>query len=161
MKELHNNKNSKIHLPIFLDATVNGMQHISALLQDLELGSEVNLVSFDEKMEPKDLYTKLLEPINQAINDYGKNNENYYNLRYVKFTRKIVKQSIMTKVYNVLIYGIQKQLESKLDILNNTLINNGFEKHEIESILNSSSSKTEIEQIIKKQIMNNLKKEDR
>ena len=61
MRDLDRNKDNFIYIPIFLDATVNGMQHIAALLQDFELGTEVNLNSFDEKMDPKDLYTKLLD----------------------------------------------------------------------------------------------------
>jgi DNA-directed RNA polymerase len=161
MKDLHNDPNTIIYTPIFLDATVNGMQHISALLQDFELGTEVNLTSFDETMEPKDLYNKLLKPINNAINNYGLKNVNYYNLRYIEFNRKIIKQSIMTKVYNVLIYGIQKQLENKLDLLNKTLIDNGFDKDQINDILNTDSSKQQVEKIINTQICNNLKKEDR
>jgi DNA-directed RNA polymerase len=35
-------------------------------------------------------------------------------LAYVKLTRDILKVSIMTKVYNVTTFGIEKQLESKL-----------------------------------------------
>jgi DNA-directed RNA polymerase, mitochondrial len=161
MKDLHNEPNTIIYTPIFLDATVNGMQHISALLQDFELGTEVNLNSFDITKEPKDLYTKLLKPINDAINEYGLKNINYYKLRYVEFNRKIIKQSIMTKVYNVLIYGIQKQLESKLVLLNNMLLNSGIDKDQIKDILNSDSSKEKIQLIINKQICNNLKSEDR
>jgi DNA-directed RNA polymerase len=48
LKELHNNPNVLIRMPIYLDATCSGIQHLAALLQDLELGTHVNLVPYQE-----------------------------------------------------------------------------------------------------------------
>jgi DNA-dependent RNA polymerase len=139
MKEIHNNPNAIINTPVVLDASVNGIQHLSAILQDLELGIKVNLVS---ENHPRDLYSELLDPINKAINSYGEDNTKYNSLSSVKLTRKIIKQSIMTKVYNVTVYGIREQIKSKLDILND---------NEIPKL--SDNLNTEIK--------NNLKKDDK
>jgi hypothetical protein len=114
MKEIHNNPNAIIKSPVVLDATCNGIQHLAAILQDLELGTKVNLVPNEY---PKDIYSELLEPINEAINKYGEDNDKYYPLSLIKLNRKIIKQSIMTKVYNVTTYGIKEQIKSKLDPL--------------------------------------------
>ena len=61
---LHFNPEKVIKIPIFLDATCSGIQHFAALLQDLELGSHVNLMPYSEKDKPGDIYYELVEPIN-------------------------------------------------------------------------------------------------
>ena len=71
MKELHYNPKYKIKTPIFLDATCNGIQHLAAILQDIELGTQVNLLP-NNKDNPEDFYSKISNPINKAINKYGK-----------------------------------------------------------------------------------------
>jgi hypothetical protein len=48
-------------------------------------------MSFDEKKGPSDIYTKLIKPINEAINRYGEDNSYYFNLSLIEFTRKILK----------------------------------------------------------------------
>jgi DNA-directed RNA polymerase, mitochondrial len=100
-------------------ATCNGIQHFAAILQDLELGSTVNLVP---ENYPRDIYSELLEPINEAINNYGEENNEYHSLSLVKLNRKIIKTSIMTKVYNVTTYGIKNQIKSKLELIENESI---------------------------------------
>jgi len=130
VKELDNNPNSIIKTPVFLDATCNGIQHLAAILQDIELGSKVNLTSFKEKEAPKDIYSELLDPINKSINKYGEENLSYSILSLVKLNRKIIKQSIMTKVYNVSEYGISLQLKSKLSKISeeNCILNKNITK---------------------------------
>jgi DNA-directed RNA polymerase len=130
MREIHFNPNFKIKIPVFLDATCNGIQHLAAILQDIELGSKVNLTSFNEKEGPKDIYSELLEPINKSINKYGEENLSYSILSLVKLNRKIIKQSIMTKVYNVSEYGISLQLKSKLEKITeeNCILNENITK---------------------------------
>jgi len=116
MRELHNNPNAIIKTPVFLDATCSGIQHLSALLLDLELGTAVNLTPYKQEDGPNDIYSYLLEPINKAINKYGEKEPGFPSLSLIELNRKIIKTSIMTKVYNVSQYGIAKQIESKLDI---------------------------------------------
>jgi DNA-directed RNA polymerase len=74
MRNINSNPNYLVKLPIFLDATCNGIQHLAAILQDLELGTKVNLASYDESKGPNDIYSELIDPINNAINKYGEDN---------------------------------------------------------------------------------------
>ena len=112
MREIHRNPKAIIKTPVFLDATCSGIQHLAALMKDLELGSETNLNPSTDKDKPGDIYTVLLEFINKAINKFGEDNLEYSSLSIVKLTRKHVKAPIMTKVYNVSIYGISWQLQA-------------------------------------------------
>jgi len=111
MKELHINPFANIYTPVFLDATCSGIQHLSALLLDLELGISVNLSPYNQEDGPNDIYSDLIEPINKAINNYGENNPKYDSLSLIELNRKIIKTSIMTKVYNVSQYGIARLIE--------------------------------------------------
>ena len=112
MKEIHNNPNAIVKTPIFLDATCSGIQHLAALMKDLELGANTNLLPSNMEDKPEDLYSLLLVHINKKVNEYGVNNPEYGNLEYIKLSRKEIKTSVMTKVYNVSIYGISQQLQS-------------------------------------------------
>ena len=111
MRKIHNNPNAIIKTPLFLDATCSGIQHLAALMKDLELGSQTNLIPSKMEEGQGDIYDSLLEPINKAINKFGEENLEYSLLSLVKLTRKEVKRSIMTKVYNVTVYGISQQLQ--------------------------------------------------
>jgi DNA-directed RNA polymerase len=126
MREYHNNPDALIKTPVFLDATCSGIQHLAGLMKDLELGANTNLVKSTIKQKPGDVYQTLLEPINKAINEFGKNNIEFSMLSLVKLTRKEVKTPIMTKVYNVTKYGISKQLQSVFKIKNSEIFENEF-----------------------------------
>ena len=115
MKEIHNNPNAIIKTPVFLDATCSGIQHLAALMKDLELGSNTNLLPSTDNDKPGDIYSILLDPINKAINKFGEENLEFAMLSLVKLNRSLVKPSIMTKVYNVTVYGIAQQLQWLLD----------------------------------------------
>lgn len=104
-----------IKLPVFLDATCSGIQHLSGLLADFTLASNVNLVPSENI---KDIYSTLLGPINNNINKFGEENLEFQNLSTIKLTRKIIKRPIMTKVYNVSILGIRDQLISEFKQIN-------------------------------------------
>lgn len=109
LKNLQKDPKAIIKLPVFLDATCSGIQHLAALLADFNLGNNVNLVP-SEKIN--DIYSTLLNPVNNAINKEGKENTEYSSLSEIKLTRKNIKRPIMTKVYNVSIIGIKDQLIS-------------------------------------------------
>lgn len=120
MQQLEKNPQWKVRTPIFLDATCSGIQHFSALLRDVELAMQVNLTKSNIKDCPKDVYSYLLEPINKAINDFGENNSLYSHFKLIKLNRKLIKQPIMTKIYNVTSYGISNQLQSNLESIKYT-----------------------------------------
>jgi hypothetical protein len=115
VKNYELNNDYPIRLPIFLDATCSGIQHLSAILKDINLGSHVNLIARSEKDDVGDIYKLAVEPINKAINKYGNQNNLYSNLIDIKLTRDILKTPIMTQVYNVTISGIFNQLKKKLN----------------------------------------------
>ena len=115
MKELHNTPNTIINTPVFLDATCSGIQHLAALLLDLELGISVNLSPYIQEDGPNERYSDLIEHINKAINKYGEDNHDFSSLSLIELNRKRIKTSIMTKVYNVSQYGIARQIDSKLE----------------------------------------------
>lgn len=111
MRRLNENPNAVVRLPVFLDATCSGLQHLAGLLRDFELGEKVNITP---KEKPEDLYESLVEPINNLINKYGDENIGYSNLSNVKINRKIVKPPIMTTTYNVTIKGVADQIKNSL-----------------------------------------------
>lgn len=44
VRELDKDPNYKVYVPIYLDATCSGIQHIAALIKDFESGKKVNLI---------------------------------------------------------------------------------------------------------------------
>jgi len=54
----------------------------------------------------------MIEPINNAVNKFGEENLDHSQLSDFKFSRSILKRSIMTQVYNVSPVGIKGQLKS-------------------------------------------------
>lgn len=123
MKNLHEDPKAKVYISIFLDATCSGIQHFAALLKDLDLGSKVNLIPQKDTDNVGDIYSEIMDDVNKAVNEFGDKNPEFYSLSKVKLTREIVKTSIMTKVYNVSVFGITLQLKDKLKTIkkgNNT-----------------------------------------
>lgn len=110
MKKYREDKNCIVNFPIYIDATCSGIQHVGAMIEDLDLAKSVNLI-FDKKNdEVQDIYTSLLEPINKEIKRVGLTDENYPNLRFIVLTREESKPGIMTKTYNVTLKGMAGQL---------------------------------------------------
>lgn len=114
MKELKMNPDYIVKMPVFLDATCSGIQHLAALIKDKELAAEVNLVDIPGVDKPSDIYQSLVEPINEAIHAKGAEGFKYANLLEVKLRRKDVKHPIMTRTYNVSVLGVKNQLVSNL-----------------------------------------------
>ncbi len=117
MRELHKNSQYLVKLPVFLDATCSGIQHLASLIQDVELASKVNLIvkspKLGIKIGPADIYNELRKPINEEIRQTGRENPAYINLAELDLDRKTVKTPIMTRTYNVTRTGIREQLMSK------------------------------------------------
>lgn len=113
MRELEKDKNALIYTPIFLDATCSGIQHLAGLLKDQEVGERVNLISQDDNEDVADIYSDLIKPINEAINQYGESHKDCESFKYIELKREHIKTPIMTKNYNVSTIGIANQLRSK------------------------------------------------
>jgi DNA-directed RNA polymerase, mitochondrial len=157
MREIHHNPRYKIHMPIFLDATCSGIQHLAALIKDLNSGIKVNLKPQTVKDKVEDIYSELIDPINNAIKKHGENNLAYSEFKKIKLNRSHLKLPIMTKLYNVSVMGIADQLR------------NSFEKIKVENNLYYFLVPTEdgftkisyleiytLAEIINKQIFNSL-----
>nr|QWO71393.1 RNA polymerase [Termitomyces bulborhizus] len=150
MRDIHNDPKTIIKTPVFLDATCSGIQHLAGLMKDLELGTHTNLIESSYQNKPEDIYSMLLKPINEAINNFGLENPEYIELSLVQLTRKEVKPSIMTKVYNVTIYGISQQLQSLLKTI--------FISKKDENSINEKLEEKPID-LIEKKLKESIKKE--
>ena len=115
IRNINKDPSYKVRLPIFLDATCSGIQHLATLLKDLELAYEVNLIPKENEEEKvQDIYASLTDHVNLRINELSKIDKKYEKLENIKLTRDILKPSFMTKTYNVTMFGIINQLKSKL-----------------------------------------------
>lgn len=119
--KLEQDPNVKVCIPVFIDATCSGIQHLSAMVADSELGNLVNLTAKESKDKPKDIYQELVEPINNAINKYGLTHPEYKSLSNLYFKRDELKRPIMTQNYNVSIFGMKQQLFELLNVKNNEI----------------------------------------
>ena len=109
MREINRDGKWIVKSAVFLDATCSGIQHLAAMLKDVELGAQVNLNKSSEHDVPSDIYSYLLNYINDNIHKHGEKDE-FSHFKFIQLTRDIVKNPIMTKVYNVSITGVFEQL---------------------------------------------------
>lgn len=111
----------KVHLPIWLDATCSGIQHFATMLKDVELAKSVNVISdpdssgLNEKV--RDIYSEMIEPTYKKIRDFVDQNPSFFKLLNVNITRKLIKPTIMTRVYNVTVKGVCNQLISNFETI--------------------------------------------
>ncbi len=117
------------YLPIQLDATCNGYQHLSLLTREKNLFDVLNLASSTHDDDPDDFYTYILNltivfmehekntlsAIENKSNAQLKQIQSYIKLLKVVFDRSMVKKTIMTKSYNASIPTQVSQLIMNLD----------------------------------------------
>lgn len=117
---INNKKSFVTHLPIQLDASCNGFQHLSLLLEDITLADKVNLSEKTWDNTPDDFYTflalitkKYLEDrlskckgLNETIlsEEDKKSFERIISIDF-KNHRSLVKKTIMTIPYNSTAYS--------------------------------------------------------
>jgi DNA-directed RNA polymerase len=133
------------YLPIQLDASCNGYQHLALLTKETKLFDKLNLdeSTFDDT--PKDFYKYIIEKTNKYVNNQIDILSNTVNLNEtvskllsrlkviekIKFERSIVK-TMMTKSYNAFIIkqvdNIIKNLKEYSDvvIINNKPVNKKY-----------------------------------
>lgn len=101
----------KTYMPIQLDGTCNGFQHLAMLSNETQLFETLNLYKSTNKDDPKDFYQTIVDQVNlyleMKINEDTLNEsknveikESYQRLLDVGINRKIVKPAIMNKPYN-------------------------------------------------------------
>ncbi len=116
LKNISKNSKSFVKIPVFLDATCNGIQHISAIIQDIDLAKEVNLIYDDKDDQIKDFYSKMIPIINKSLHDLGNTKLGFETFKQLHLTRSDLKQAIMTLNYNVSLFGMKEQIGSQLGV---------------------------------------------
>lgn len=114
-----NAENYLCRIPIHMDGTCNGLQHYAALGANVNAARSVNLLSGETK---SDIYLTVLELVQKSIvKDIELGNPKLAKLAEEAescVSRKVVKQTVMTTVYGVTLYGAYRQIREKLlDIL--------------------------------------------
>lgn len=98
------------HFPIHHDGSCNGLQHYAALGRDKKGAMSVNLAPAER---PNDVYSTVLDIVEEARKKDEKTSETARILKG-RIQRKVVKQTIMTTVYNVTFYGARRQIKGQL-----------------------------------------------
>lgn len=111
------------YLPIQLDATCNGFQHLALLSNENILFKELNLTVTGDR--PNDFYSFLIHRLdNKFNNEIEKGNKIENEGSYVRlvdfiFTRSNVKKAIMTIPYNATPRSMRKYLVSEMEFVRN------------------------------------------
>jgi len=101
------------YLPVNMDGTCNGLQHLSAMLKDKIGGKAVNLLDSEK---PQDIYSEVAEELKSVLN---KDTDKHAEIWLPIVDRKLVKTGTMTTPYGVSEYGLKDQIldssKEKLD----------------------------------------------
>lgn len=102
-----NNQVFQTYLPIQLDGTCNGFQHLALLSNEVSLYENLNLGSGDECKDPHDFYKyiiiQILVHIKTRLSEIDSSHElwdSYNRLFKIQLNRSHIKSAIMTKPYN-------------------------------------------------------------
>uniref|UniRef100_A0A1I7USX2 DNA-directed RNA polymerase n=1 Tax=Caenorhabditis tropicalis TaxID=1561998 RepID=A0A1I7USX2_9PELO len=108
-------------LPVHQDGSCNGLQHYAALGRDNEGGVQVNLTLCDT---PNDVYSDVAQRVElkrkQDEESNGEDRDVALKLREAlpqNVPRKVIKQTVMTTVYGVTMYGAVLQIKRQLKAL--------------------------------------------
>jgi len=95
------------HLPIAMDGTCNGLQHLSAIARDSLVAEATNLKS---SKEPMDIYLTVAGCVERELLKRTAEGDSNAERWLKKAGRKMVKGATMTKPYGVTLDGIGDQL---------------------------------------------------
>ena len=108
--QVNNNNNYLFHTPICFDATCSGIQHLSAILSDIQLAKETNIIPIENNSDsPQDVYSLLAKEVSNTINNL-EDKELRTVLNKINPTRKLMKKPVMTVPYNVGLKRMSDQL---------------------------------------------------
>lgn len=111
------------HVPVHMDATCSGLQHLSALLRDPEGGWHVNLV--DNQREAKsDIYLKVADVAMQLVERDMATSKAQYAEFWVRngLPRSLTKRPVMTYCYGVTFQGVLRYIDLHLHENASTLV---------------------------------------
>jgi hypothetical protein len=97
-------------IPIQIDGSCNGIQHLSAMFADEEAGEYVNLTPGEK---PKDIYARVSERLTDRLNSDGTYPSWKSRVALLELSRGFVKQSVMTLPYGVTRVGVEEQVIGK------------------------------------------------
>lgn len=100
------------NLPVYLDATCSGLQHLSTMINDTNLAKYVNIVKSNKEDIPNDVYTHMVLFVNKKIQEYIKVDYSLAILENININRKFIKPGIMTISYGATTRGIAEQLKN-------------------------------------------------
>lgn len=99
---------TNFHTPICFDATCSGMQHLSALISEIDLGKMSNVIG--EGLEIRnDVYESVANLVNNKIKSIKDINIKT-KFEQIDFNRKLLKKPVMTVPYNVSLNSMTDQL---------------------------------------------------
>lgn len=107
--ELPNPEDFVSHLPVQVDGSVNGCQHLSMLGRDPVGAVATNLTDCGVRY---DLYTQVAEEVKRLVTEDAVRGVDVAHLWVGRITRKTVKRAVMTTPYGVTDRGIRDQLVS-------------------------------------------------
>ena len=113
------------HLPVQLDASCNGFQHLTFLIGDLALSEELNLSKSNWTETPKDFYSFIALKVKEFFNKELYNNkdlsieefESYKKLANLDIYRALYKKVIMTWPYNVSSYSMTNYFKEEFNFI--------------------------------------------
>lgn len=111
------------YLPIQLDATCNGFQHLALLSTETKIFKELNISKASKKDDPKDFYSYMKNSLSFIFKE-NSNNEtlsdivraSYNRLSAFPWDRKNIKTAIMTLPYNASLRSIIKYVKDTLKL---------------------------------------------
>lgn len=101
------------NFPIHQDGSCNGLQHYAALGRDEKGAFSVNL---SDSHKPQDVYSDIADLVELKRKEDEKTEETARVLNGF-IGRKVIKQTVMTTVYNVTMYGAKLQILRQLEML--------------------------------------------
>ena len=101
-------------LPVHQDVSCNGLQHYAALGRDEYGAAQVDLIPAEA---PQDVYSGVCKLVQEAVARDAQNpaGDNYHYAKMLDglVDRKVVKQTVMTKVYGVTFVGAREHIRNR------------------------------------------------
>ena len=115
------------NLPIQLDASCNGFQHLTLMIDEVSLSKELNLTPQNWSEKPKDFYSFIALKIkdyflNQLIENKNLSTEqtiSYRKLSELNIHRSLIKKAVMTIPYNASSLTILEYIKEEFNKLKN------------------------------------------